>query len=304
MISRYKVKNFIQDEFGGKLNEFKFSYQDCFCGEKNYEIISTKTRTGQNFTTAQCIKCGTLRINPYMTEESTDKYYKEIYGLIKRGNISALDLFKRQQNDAHKVYSFLKEYVNQNSNIVDFGGGAGGKTHLFAKNDYNISIIESDERYRNFAIENGFNKDSNDEKYDLIILLHVFEHIVEPIAFLHYLEKMKLNKDGLVYIEVPFLGGVEYGRNILNEIHIAHKWYFTKSSLDSLFGSAGFEIIARNDERSGVLIKKSDKFTQDISKLFQYGKKESNRAIMITKFIYFLSIISIYKRIIRKYICK
>ena len=42
MLYNYNYKNFKLDEFGGKLGEFSFSYQDCFCGEKHYDTLFNK----------------------------------------------------------------------------------------------------------------------------------------------------------------------------------------------------------------------------------------------------------------------
>lgn len=305
MIYQYNYQNLTQDEFNGRLSEFQFSYQDCFCGERHYEIISTSTRTGQNFNVVRCIKCGTLRINPYMTESSTDKYYKEIYGLIKRGNISAEDLFLRQEKDTDEVYSSLKKYVDKNSFILDFGGGAGGKTYSFVKNGYNISILESDKKYHDFAIDKGFNLDNENKQYDLVVLLHVLEHIVSPISFLKDLSERKLNQNGLIYIEVPFLGGVEYQQKIINEIHMAHKWYFTEKSLDALVCGIGFEVIGRNRSRSGIVIKKSFQKEMNVSTLLIESKKQSDKALLIAiSKLENRSFLRLVKKILKKLLCR
>ena len=56
----------------------------------------------------KCVKCGTCRINPYMTEESADKYYKDIYGPVKRGKIKNENcniLYEKQSVNADSLFT-------------------------------------------------------------------------------------------------------------------------------------------------------------------------------------------------------
>jgi len=298
LLYNFSTKTNFFDEFDNCLFEYDFKYSDCFCGEGKYKIISLKTRTGQNFTTVSCKKCGTLRINPYLSDSSIDKYYKNLYGRVKRGDIAPQLLHNNQKQSSQRIYDFLKNNINSNFKILDFGGGAGGKTIKFLENKYNCFISDSDKKYQDYAISLGFNEFNPNEKYELITLIHVLEHITNPNGFLLYLKKI-LNTNGLLYIEIPYLGGKDYNFSIIDEIHIAHKWYFTKFSLIYLMLKNGFEIVKENDEFGGILFRISNHKIDElnIDSLLIKAKNSTRKAI-------FVALLVKLKRIILKKIIK
>jgi SAM-dependent methyltransferase len=85
------------------------------------------------------------------------------------------------------------------------------------------------------------------ERFDLILLSHVLEHVVEPISFLRLLAK-HLTSDGLVYILVPNYGSlfVRYlFRNTWSGfIPLQHVWYFDPVSLETLLTLSGFSLLS------------------------------------------------------------
>lgn len=283
LLYNFNAKTIFNDEFDNSLKDYTFEYNDCFCGEKNYNIVSLKTRAGQNFTTVCCKKCGTLRINPYLTESSIEKYYKNLYGKVKRGNITPDNLYKKQKQSASRIFDFLKKYLNKNIKILDFGGGAGGKSYKFIKNNYNTFITDSDKNHMNYALSLGYKEFNQDLKYDLILLIHVIEHISDLDSFLNFIRKI-ISDNGFLYIEIPYLGGKEYNYSIIDEIHIAHKWYFTKYSLIGLLKKNGFKVIENNDEFGGIIFAPESINNHNIEKLNNYyklSKKNSKKAIKI-----------------------
>ena len=79
------------------------------------------------------------------------------------------------------------------------------------------------------------------DKYDLIILSHVLEHIVEPTEFLKKVIQF-LSDDGLIYIEVPSVDRVAdgaYSYDLLNYFQNAHTIHFTTKTLAMICKSIG-----------------------------------------------------------------
>ena len=271
LLYNYNTKTIFHDEFDNNLKDYTFEYSDCFCGEKNYNIVSLKTRVEQNFTTVSCKKCGTLRINPYLTESSIEKYYKNLYGKVKRNNITPENLHKKQKQSASRIFDFLEKYLNKNIKILDFGGGAGGKSYKFIENNYNTFITDSDKNYMNYALSLGYKEFDQNLKYDLVLIIHVIEHISNLDSFLAFIRNT-ISDNGFLYIEIPYLGGKEYNCSIIDEIHIAHKWYFTKYSLIALLQKNGFKVIENNDEFGGIIFAPESLDNHDIAKLNNYYK--------------------------------
>jgi len=90
-------------------------------------------------------------------------------------------------------------------------------------------------------------------KFDLILLLDVLEHLVDPWAFLSRLTANHLAPNGKVIVSLPnarhfslvvplLLGKLEYGeRGILDKTHLR---FFTRSSAANLLKGAGLNIEA------------------------------------------------------------
>jgi hypothetical protein len=236
-LSRSNIINY-HDELGGRITEMTFRYYNCFCGESGYKIVSHVTRHENNFFTVQCKSCGTLRINPYLTDESIDLYYKDIYGKIKRQGISSPELYEKQKNTSKFLCNFLTKniHITESTKILDFGGGTGGRLDEILSL-CPPSIIEHDLQHYEYALNHGFKPHNSNDKYDIIVLSHVLEHINDPVSFLRNAICPLLVDGGFLYVEVPYLSNK---RSILPDLHLAHKFYFTEESLDYLLYLVGF----------------------------------------------------------------
>lgn len=247
-LHKYKKQH---DETGGSLKDMLFQYSDCFCGSSEYEIVSTTTRHHNQFTIVRCKYCSTLRINPYMTEDSIIYYYKEVYGRVKRNNRSASDLYEMQKTDknAKALFTKLSPYASSEDKILDYGSGAGGRLDEFLQQNYKqLHLFDHDKKYVDYGLSKGYHKHDQEKKYQLIILSHVIEHINEPIKLLSELAAM-LATEGHIYIEVPLY---ENTKTLLSDFHLAHKYYFSKISLTLLANLAGLKVVS--DYKNAILV--------------------------------------------------
>jgi len=261
----HKFKD-IHDETGKQLKEFTFKYYDCFCGCADYEVVSTATRHKNHFNVVRCANCCTLRINPYMSEESVADYYKTVYGPVKRKNIEPKALYKRQKQSSPELFKNLSTFCKAGDAILDYGSGAGGRLDEFKNSNYsNLNIFDYDKNYLEFGIESGFKKHDPKNKYKLIILSHVIEHINDPVTALKDLAK-NLASDGYIYLEVPMY---ENTQHLLGDFHLGHKFYFTNMSLNYLGNISGLEKVA--EFHNAILFKAAT------SKKINFSSKEANR---------------------------
>lgn len=234
----HKFKD-LHDETGGRLQEFAFQYYDCFCGGKTYKLVSTATRHRNHFNVVQCRDCGTLRINPYLSDASIETYYREVYGPVKRKNIAAPDLFRRQAASAGEIFSCLSPFVKKGGTVLDYGGGAGGRMEKFLAEGYAVSLHDYDRHYLEYGLSKGMKEFSGSERYDLIVLRDVIEHVNYPVEFLKEICP-RLSDGGAMYIEAPLFENTE---KLLKDFHLAHKFYFTLLSLIHLANMAGLKTI-------------------------------------------------------------
>ena len=74
--------------------------------------------------------------------------------------------------------------------------------------------------------------------FDVITMIHVLEHIVDPIGVLEKL-RGKLTPDGLLLIEVP-----HHPANPFELLIADHRTHFTSDSLTRALAEAGFEVVS------------------------------------------------------------
>lgn len=110
------------------------------------------------------------------------------------------------------ICSFLDKKVN--SRILDYGCDTGFLLDIIRKkhpsknfefcgadiNEYALNYAR--QKYRDFTFFSIDNKLFDNEKFDIIILSHVLEHIHDRDGFVKNLKKL-LNKDGTLIIAIP-----------------------------------------------------------------------------------------------------
>lgn len=105
--------------------------------------------------------------------------------------------------------------------------------------------------------------ESLQDRYDMIVLIHVLEHIPNPVQFLKSLTD-RLNFGGLLLIEVPDMEMSPF--DILIADHCTH---FTADILHGVVAAAGFEALAM----------KADFIPKELSLLTQYPGDDGHRQV-------------------------
>jgi SAM-dependent methyltransferase len=179
--------------------------------------------------------------------------------------------FKLQSPATHPVRQFSKkfilEHIDEKSNVLDLGCNLGDISFIIAQKankvvgvDYNeVAISLARNRYKKDNLDFYFGeaieylKHSN-ERFDILILSHILEHLDHPKDFL---ETFKDSFDK-IYIEVP-----DFDRNYLNhyrkELDLKllysdddHISEFDRDELKEILKSCNMEIIC-DEYRYGVM---------------------------------------------------
>jgi 2-polyprenyl-3-methyl-5-hydroxy-6-metoxy-1,4-benzoquinol methylase len=225
-----------------------FETQSCFiCGSKKFIALAEVDRYGFYYPTGICEDCGNVQQVEYYSKEVLLDFYKNYYRLIYSGGVkNSKEMFVSQQSKGRKIYEFIQPFYP--SKVLEIGCAAGGILSIFKDHGCEVLGLDYDEDYLDVARNNGVNVQNGsievlrgNDKYDLIILSHVLEHMVSPVKVLSQVTR-HLTPTGAIYIEVPSLNNVSdggYGFDLLQFFQNAHTIHFTKSTLDMLSKKSG-----------------------------------------------------------------
>ena len=220
------------------------------CNQKNDKILAKRVRPGIDQYVVICKNDGLVYLNPRWNQEQYNKYYTEGYYKNDQLKPSAKKILIQEQR-ALKIISFTKQInINKNSKILEVGCGAG---HIIGK-------IQSELKCDAYAIEPGgnwnnylrkfnlkvFNTDLSNfkskEKFDLILLSHVFEHFLRLDIILEQLKNL-LHDDGHIYLEVPNILDINPDAVLTKSFfRIPHTYYFSRKTLEMVLLKQGFDI--------------------------------------------------------------
>ena len=146
------------------------------------------------------------------------------------------------------MFEYCKEYLSINQKILEIGVGTGVHMIMFDKHGYDITGIEPDKRnsllinkklIHGYCI-NGFVEDQNfQNKFDVIWLYHVVEHISNPKNLIEYCNKF-LKNNGLIIIAVPDCDNPDSLKDSIDNPD--HLWHFSKISLKKFFLRMNYQI--------------------------------------------------------------
>lgn len=184
----------------------------------------------------------------------------------KLQDIGKIANYRSGMNAITSVYTsgIFKRYIKNNkSRILELGPAEGIMTDLLANDYCDYTIIEAvtefcekiQKRHQHIKVNNClFEEYDTNEKYDVIILSHVLEHVSNPIEILKKV-KLWLKEDGVVLAAVPnsnsihrqvaVLMGILRTQDELGETDklIGHRRVYNLEKLKKDFEIAGINVI-------------------------------------------------------------
>jgi 2-polyprenyl-3-methyl-5-hydroxy-6-metoxy-1,4-benzoquinol methylase len=208
-------------------------------------------------------KFGYFKIFPTPSKKDVNDYYqKEFYSSnSKIFNNSSL---KVQLDDKvffnsrwENLYRNFRKFKKKKT-ILDIGCGWCQSLIYFKKKGYDCYGFDPSKEAVEYGVKNKINvkhagideiKIFGNKKFNIVTLLNVLEHLIDPVEALSKIKNI-LNKKGLLVIDVPndFNDFQLAGR----KLHDLPKWwvvpprhlnYFSKDSLVKLLKSLGFKIL-------------------------------------------------------------
>jgi len=144
------------------------------------------------------------------------------------------------------LLKIANKYINSGSRVLELGCGGGNFIRAVAKDNPEASAVCID--YYNEPkdlppsvrfIKQNLEEFELEEKFDLIIINHVLEHIKNPLGLLEKAKK-KLNKNGKILIVVPNRDGFGNEARVYLPEHGKHYFLWDRESLQYSLERLGF----------------------------------------------------------------
>ena len=229
------------------------------CNCDQFRLLDVRTFLENEVRNVICRKCGFVLQSPRMTPEELDAFYKSQYRLVYQGlgGPTEKDLFI-QKNRAANTIERIKPHIASIESHLDIGCSAGLLLQAFQQHfNCRSTGVEPGDEYRRYAEQQGFRlfaslnalEASTPEYFDLVSMMHVLEHLHDPVQVLKDIRSKFIKPGGWLLIEVPNL----YAHH---SFEIAHLTTFSPHTLRQILLQTGFHVIqlaAHGTPRSKLL---------------------------------------------------
>lgn len=243
------------------------------CGSNEFKNLSTNGSPilkGQNNVTIYPVicECSMVFLSPRWSKQDYHNYYSQDYDESYRLELKPDIGIKGVEKNAEEIFLRLKRKLslNKKKNIIDIGSGYGITLKYFKNQIINSNIfgIEPskegskilEDEIRGKLVTDDFDNDQwiidYASSFDLIIMRHVFEHLLNPNKAIIKLKSV-LKKDGLIYIAVPDMLHPriklrDYTKWTEYWFRVVHPYYYNKYTLASIIIKNGLDIIDYSEE--------------------------------------------------------
>ncbi|MEA2105129.1 MAG: class I SAM-dependent methyltransferase [Bacteroidota bacterium] len=236
----------------------KIVYSKCpLC--QNHKIISTISLedysiSKEPFEIWQCTSCNFLFTQNIPDEESIGSYYASeeyiSHSDTKKGLVNRLYHIARKIM-LGKKYRIIKR-ISSGKTLLDIGCGTGYFLNYMKEKGYQTLGIEINEQAKNFGKQHfGLNilppekllNGEINEKFKVVTLWHVLEHLYQPRLYLQRISEI-LENDGILILALPnpdSFDGKFYKKFWAGYDVPRHIWHFTPQTIARLF-SANYTI--------------------------------------------------------------
>ncbi len=227
-----------------------------------------------------CRVCGSRELKFFYAtgSEKQYKYYRCNTCALINLNLEGLDIFDNQQKYYHRfnppedyekergakeAYEFIKRYVPLKGMYLDIGCGSGNVLYFAKKDGWDVKGLEisrdlAEYVSKRLGIEvvtaNFLEYDNPGEKFEMVSLRHVLEHLPDPVHALNKISEL-LGKGAYAHFEFPNINGISFRmKRFMDRAGIrrkkwdpsfrpGHSQEFSKASFQYLLDITGFSLI-------------------------------------------------------------
>lgn len=216
------------------------------CGSDHYDEFARADSFGFPLTYYQCRDCGLIFQSADDNQTANPQFYAETYRQIYQSSAepTAKDLWV-QEHRALSLVSILQTLrINPPERILDIGASTGVLLETF-RGTFGGEVIgvEPGDAYRAHAEERGITMfssienliEANPPRFDLVSMIHVLEHLPDPVGMLKTIRTALLQESGILLLEVPNF----YAHD---SFELAHLACYTPHTLQQVLRQAGYHV--------------------------------------------------------------
>ncbi len=223
------------------------------CGSDELELYYTQG-DDQQFKFKRCDECGMVNydLSNGLNQEKYGRVYIDPYDEDDKVNIAQTI-----------TYRFITKHLDKPGSVLDIGCGNGRLLYLLQKAGWQPHglelsplLAESIEKKLGIDVDiaNFLEDGYTDQKYDLVVLRHVLEHLPEPVLAMKQINSA-LKENGHAVLEFPNIKALDLKvKRLLQKAGIHDRTYgkgyvpghcneYNKDSFTFLAEKAGFEVV-------------------------------------------------------------
>lgn len=216
---------------------------------RDYEYFSVPGE----FTYYHCTACSTIFIDPVPVDLLKKIYPSNYYSFVNKGKNVVVQL--KEWLDKRFFKKILRQLPGEKLSVLDVGGGTGWMLDVLKKTDSRIQFtqsvdIDADARAgaeaRGHAyFEGTIEAFETTERFDLILMLNLVEHVASPLAVLQKAGSL-LKPGGVIVIKTPNNDSWDarlYRKTYWGGLHCPRHWViFSEKSFRLLLQSTSLRI--------------------------------------------------------------
>ncbi len=230
------------------------------CDVDDTAVVATKGDLTADMTNVVCRRCGLVYLNPRPTEAAYDAFHVEDFLVQRHGISSTADVAYKVKGSEltmkSAVRDFLRPSFRPGMRVLDVGCGIGTLLHLIRQEVPDATVqgielatvdVEAAKSFYGLDLFTGsleqYAAAHPEDRFDLIILHHTFEHLPAPRAALRTMERL-LAPRGELFIAVPNVMNIRKRPEIF--FQIAHPYSYSPATLRKLLALEGFAPVRYN----------------------------------------------------------
>lgn len=217
------------------------------CGSQDHALFQELKSFGLTVRYYECKTCGLVFQNPTESQAGAPEFYEQAYRQVYQQSEQPTPKDLRQQRlRAENASQFLKESgISKLGRTLDIGASSGLFLETLRQDlGAEVSGVELGRAYREVAASKGIAmfesletlEASQPQKFDLVSLMHVLEHLNDPVERLIEIREKLLDESGYLLVEVPNL----YAHD---SFELAHLTCFSPHTLRQSLEKAGYQIV-------------------------------------------------------------